>query len=411
MKKLFYVTLGVSIITNVLFLGLFLHFNHEKIIAIRRMIISKLRHNQNSEISGKWKKIRLNTNQLSSSQIDQIKKLESLVYLSGYEPAPKTKNITIYNKDLAYYGFNLYCSGHKPEAILMDMEGNELYNWTYSSRKSMQKRKRTKGEYFRRIHLFKNGDLLAIYPAIGLIKLDKDSNLICSYSCKAHHDMFVTKSGKIYLLTNQAKINSKYNKNKPILEDFILVLDPDFQKIKQVSVLKCLENSDYAPILKKIKKSGDVFHTNTIEVLDNKLANRSPAFNERNVLISIRELSFMCVVDLCTERVVWGLADLWERQHQPTVLENGNMLIFDNNGDSGRSRILEFDPITQQIFWSYTNSSDGKFFSDTCGSCARLTNENTLISESDSGRAFEVTPGKKIAWEFISPYRAGKKTN
>jgi hypothetical protein len=34
-------------------------------------------------------------------------------------------------------------------------------------------------------------------------------------------------------------------------------------------------------------------------------------------------------------------------------------------------------------------------------------NDNALITESDNGRAFEVTPDGTIVWEFYNPHRAG----
>ena len=42
-----------------------------------------------------------------------------------------------------------------------------------------------------------------------------------------------------------------------------------------------------------------------------------------------------------------------------------------------------------------------------CG-VERLSNGNTLITESDPGRAFEVTAEKQIVWEYINPHRAGE---
>jgi len=43
------------------------------------------------------------------------------------------------------------------------------------------------------------------------------------------------------------------------------------------------------------------------------------------------------------------------------------------------------------------------------GSCQRLPNGNTLITESNPGRAFEVTPDQKIVWEYINPHRADEQ--
>src|SRR5260370_508482 len=48
------------------------------------------------------------------------------------------------------------------------------------------------------------------------------------------------------------------------------------------------------------------------------------------------------------------------RQHDPDILPNGHILVYDNlggmvDGDrpEGRSRILEIDPMTQKIVWKY----------------------------------------------------------
>ena len=101
----------------------------------------------------------------------------------------------------------------------------------------------------------------------------------------------------------------------------------------------------------------------------------------------------------------------WRAQHDPRFLENGNMLLFDNRGnlgEGGRSRILEFDPQTAGIIWSYYGKPDDKFSSDARGMSQRLPNGNTLITESNPGRIFEVTPDGTTVWEFIVPVRGVK---
>ena len=42
------------------------------------------------------------------------------------------------------------------------------------------------------------------------------------------------------------------------------------------------------------------------------------------------------------------------------------------------------------------------------GTAQRLANGNTLITESNAGRAFEVTRDGKIVWDFYNPQRAGE---
>ena len=64
------------------------------------------------------------------------------------------------------------------------------------------------------------------------------------------------------------------------------------------------------------------------------------------------------------------------------------------------SRILEINPVTLEIVWQYRNS---KFFSPYASGMQRLPDGNTLITESGTGRVFEVTSGKEIVWEYIRP--------
>ena len=43
------------------------------------------------------------------------------------------------------------------------------------------------------------------------------------------------------------------------------------------------------------------------------------------------------------------------------------------------------------------------FFSIIRGGCQRLPGGNTLITDSESGRALEVAPAGDIVWEFYNP--------
>ena len=108
-----------------------------------------------------------------------------------------------------------------------------------------------------------------------------------------------------------------------------------------------------------------------------------------------------------SEKIVWALSGFWISQHQPTLLDSGHILVLDNRGDKGRSRVVEFDPLTQDVIWSYEGSRYD-FYTKTCGSNQRLANGNTLITESDSGRAFEVTSEHETVWEYYTPNRAGE---
>jgi len=370
-------------------------------------------------LQGRWRKTRnLSDNQdLTKKQEQMIKNLQSIGYLTGSKPAPAESNVTVYNDKLAYKSLNLIVSGHAPEALLITMSGDIIHRWSCNlteafpeliTKKEASKKYWKSKMYWRRVHLMENGDLYAIFEGIGIVKLDKYSNLLWSKNDYAHHDLYVAKNGDVYILTRKAHIDKRFDPEKPILEDFITVLDSEGNELKSVSMLDMLENSPFAPLLIRSKPFGDIFHTNTIELIENLPSDHPLPFKKGTVLTSILFLDLVCAVDLKKETVYWGESNLWHRQHQPTLLDNGDILVFDNQGLKNASSVLEIDPLTRKILWSYRGGEDGTFYSKTCGSCQRLPNGNTLITESDPGSAFEVTPDKTIVWEYINPNRAGK---
>ena len=113
----------------------------------------------------------------------------------------------------------------------------------------------------------------------------------------------------------------------------------------------------------------------------------------------------MAILDKQTKEIVWtwGPGEI-SVQHMPRMLESGNILIFDN-GKHVRdySRVIELDPAKKEIVWAYKANPPESFFSPECGSAQRLQNGNTLIMESNNGRAFEVTADGEIVWQWYNP--------
>lgn len=332
-------------------------------------------------------------------------------YHRGGKAAPELEGVTIHDPDSAQDGVNLVVSAHRPEATLCDMAGNVLHTWSYNFLDvwpqalqffEWQPHKSS----WRRVHVFPNGDLLAIFEGIGIIKLDVNSRLLWKRKARTHHDIFVDADGNIYTLSRKAR--AWPGMKGPVLEDFILVLSPDGEELNKVSILESFRASPYTQIMRNVPNMSDIFHTNTIELLDGSLAEQLPGFAKGNVLISVRNIDTIAVIDMEKSVVTWALAGMWRRQHQPTVLDNGHILVFDNLNRKGQSKVTEFDPVTQNVVWTFEGTPEQPFDSAHSGSCQRLPNGNTLITESVGGRAFEVTPDKKVVWEFINPHRAGE---
>ncbi len=339
-------------------------------------------------------------------------------YLSGYKPAGDRKGVSVLMRGCVQPGVNLVISGHAPEAALMDLEGEVLHRWALSFAdafpghdfKHREEARVYSTDFWRRAYVYPNGDLLAIFDGYGIIKLDKDSNLIWASACGAHHDLFVDQDGRIYVLTREPKKLPRFSQSRPVLEGFISVLSADGDVLRSVSVIEAFERSSYAPLLRSRPVTlPDILHTNTVQVFDGSLAERSPIFKRGNVLISPRNIDVIAIVNLDEERVVWALTGQWVAQHEPTLLPGGSILLLDNRGHYGMSKVIEFDPLTQEIAWAYEGTPENGFYTETSGTTHPLANGNTLIVESNSGRAFEVARDGEIVWEYFNPERAGEK--
>jgi hypothetical protein len=338
-----------------------------------------------------------------------IEQLMSIGYLRGSRDAAKS-GVTLHDRARAQQGLNLYASGHAPEAILMDMDGAVLHRWhlPYESAFGPLTEPNSNAEWWRRVALFENGDLLAIYEGMGLVKLDRDSNVIWSSPLNAHHDLEVQANGDIYVLSRKAHTVRRIA-SVPILEDFVSILSPDGELKAEMSLLEAFEESRFAHLVHKELASGngDIFHTNTIAVLDGRFADRDRAFAKGNLLTSMNRMGIVAVVSIRLGRVIWVRRTAPIGQHDPKILSNGNMLLFTNNMETGRSTVEEFDPVSGKVQWSYRGTEQHPFYSRYLGTAERLSNGNTLITESDGGRAFEVTRNGEMVWEFYNPNRAG----
>ena len=362
---------------------------------------------------GSWRlaKTAIGDDGLTAAQREAIARLQTIGYVAGSERGSGAKYVTVHDPDRAYTGLNLYNSGHAQTAILMDMDGKIMHRWSHEYREAFPDADEAavphQREFWRRVRLVENGDLFAIYEGWGLIKLDRHSNLIWAYSRNCHHDLDIAADGRIYVLTREAKIVPSVNEEEPILEDFVTILAPDGTVIRSVSVLAAFQSSSYASMLRHTTCAGDILHTNSVELFDGTQAHRSPLFARGNVLISLRTPSVIAILDMDQETIVWALTGQWALQHDPTLLDNGHILLFDNSGHHGMSKVVEVAPFTQRIDWAYYGTPENGFETQTCGTNYRLPNGNTLITESDSGRAFEVTPDLDIVWMFSNPERAG----
>jgi hypothetical protein len=351
-------------------------------------------------------------------------------YPAGFWQPERTEQggVTAYDPARAVNGYTLYTSGEGQRAVLISMTGEILHKWQlpfsaiWDDTASVKNPRPDSMIHYRDAYLYPNGDLLVIYEAVGdtpwgygLAKMDKDSRLIWKYLGGAHHDLDVAPDGNIYVLTHEIRttiIDRWRHLKPPRVDDFVVVLSPDGEVLDKVSVLDALVASPYARMLNTVAwySKDDYVHANAIDVVDESAAMRVSGTPGHQVLLSMRELSAIGLLDLDREVFSWALRGPWLGQHDPDLLPNGNMLLFDNYGHYGAggiSRVIEFNPATLEIVWSYIGDEQRPFYSNLRSDQARLSNGNTLITESDGGRLLEVSRDGDIVWEYVNPVRGG----
>jgi len=353
--------------------------------------------------------------------------IKSLPYLGWYstEKTGEKSGVTLYNRKKAFKGINIYCPRNLSTAYLMDMRGKILHKWSVRLKKHNS---------WTHVKMLKTGDLLALVTEKKLIKLDWGSNVQWAKKMRIHHDIAVDDDDDIWVISRKEKVVFIFGFPVPILDDYITVLSSHGEIKKNFSLFKVLREKitfdrvakiyrflidpKNRKVLLKRKNRGefifgestpvDLFHTNSIEIIKNDVSGLA---KKNDILISLRELDLIGIVDLEEGRLVWSWGQgILNKPHHPTLLANGNILVFDNGFDRKYSRVIELDPLTNQIVWECKADGQGyQFFTDTRGASQRLPNGNTLITVSNKGYVFEVTINKEVVWEFYNPETKGKE--
>lgn len=325
-------------------------------------------------------------------------------------------------------GFTLYTAGNRQGALLIDQHGTIVHEWSadfyavFPDAAHLDVRPDPEFIAWRKALLWPNGDIVAVFIAegvtpwgLGVVKLDKDSNVIWRYTGKAHHDIARGDDGTLYLLTHDIRstpLAGLPRVKPPYLDDRIVALNPAGEPVLDIGILDAFRDSPYEAFLTTLPRSsiGDYLHANAIDVVTAELAAAHPYAAAGDILVSLRNPEVLALVSPATGKVKWATRGPWIGQHDPDMLANGNLLLFDNRGRmaaGGGSRVIEFAPLSGEIVWEYHGSATEPFYSAIRSAQQRLANGNTLITESDRARLLEVSPAGEIVWEYVNPDRGG----
>jgi hypothetical protein len=335
-------------------------------------------------------------------------------------------------------GFTLCTYGHSSQAALVNMRGEVVHRWhtpfsaVWPDAPHLRGRIDNGQILFTDGHVYPNGDLLVVMESegdqgngtcgCGVARLDKDSHVLWKYAANCHHYLDIGEDGTLYALSHTLVHEAPRGLEQvptPCIVDFVEVISVEGKRLRRISLLEAFQNSPYAPLLGRLERPApiagtvpgsplpdladdlyrrDVLHMNAVKVLTGRLAPKFPLFRAGQLLISSRHLDAIAVLDPVSETIVWAARGPWRAQHDPSFLDNGHLLLFDNLGSPRSSRVLEYDPATQAFPWSYPTGSGAQFRSEHRGMSQRLANGNTLIVNSDDGEITEVTAEGEVVW-------------
>jgi hypothetical protein len=366
----------------------------------------------------------------SPSEAELIERLSAIGYLEATQLARNSQGVTLHDPERTASGLNLITSGHGPAAILMDMDGAILHEWraefqqVFPDHPKLADKEKLPRCCWRDVLLFPNGDLVVIWELFGIFKLDRDSRILWAVAEPVHHSLQLSESGDIVHLQAERKMIAGIA-TKPAIEDFIVVRDGDGRELWRLAMSDALRNVHWLRLRKtfwdradersyELEERGryDPFHTNSVRLLSRAEAVRlGNPFRAGDALVSMAMLDTIAILDVEKGVTRWSQQGPFGMQHSPRLALDGGIVLFNNFHAEERSSVLTLDPRTRRVTRTYTGPKDAPLYSKRSGRIQVLPNGNTLVVETDGGRALEITADGEVVWEFHSPFRAGRSAD
>lgn len=309
---------------------------------------------------------------------------------------------------------------NKGDVYLLDMLGREIHEWK-TPKQVLSARLTPKGTL---IAAMEPSKYSLQYPGGGntgdLQELDWKGNVIREYMNESlHHDFSLLPNGNIAVVSWEKLPDAIARSvkggipgtelNGDIWSDAILELDQNNTIVWTWHAHEHM-NPNIDIIDPALPRTGWTY-VNGLRHLPN-----NPIDNEEGYLISMRSTNTVMIIRKRDGEILWrSPRNLTNTQHDPNLLPNGNILVFDNGFTRlpipvpiYGSRVIAIDPITNSITWSFDGGPGVMdklaFYGPLVGGSQPLPNGNVLITDGPKGHIFEVTPDKKIVWDMVSPY-------
>ena len=373
-----------------------------------------------------------------------------------------TENIEVYNPDLISNDYILAVENSSTTSYLLNKEGDKIFTWNFSETSGNDLELLSDGSIIGLFKETNSSIDFGGFGGTAKI-IDKNNITIWEYTVSnnnsiAHHDVEVLPNGNVLMIVwervqNQVAIENGVDFDNDIFVEKIIEIDrssntiiwewnswnhiiqdkfenlPNYGNINEnpnkININYSIEN----PPGGNFFINGDIMHANGLD------------YDENNDLIylSVNYFDEVWVIDHSTTTIesdsstggnynkggdlIYRFGNpntynslgnkIFDKQHFPNLLEDGvigegNILIYANNSLIDQQSVIyelemptSFDLMSNSnnepnIVWSFTD--ENLYANKLCGAI-RLSNGNTLITESDYG-FWEVTMDGEVVWKY-----------
>ncbi len=275
-------------------------------------------------------------------------------------------------------------------------------------------------EVFFMFELMETGNIISIVNS-GLSVLNLKNEVLVEMRPRQalgmHHEIFQKPDGNILTLVVNFRWIQDGQDSVLWRADDIVEITPDARVVWRWSCWDHIDTVDHDVNYRRYTPPGGIY--------DWTHANACPLDpNENAIYLSLRNLSRIVKIDYPSGEIIWQMGR-WARsgdvdfghdldismQHAPEILDNGNILLYDNHyfpwldPEYSRALILSVDPDREepaQIEWEFRHE-----FSAKRGDVDMLENGNVLVNLGDSYHIYEVNPDGEVVWDLRSNLSGG----
>ncbi len=320
-------------------------------------------------------------------------------------------------------------------AKIIDLEGNTVHKWEidwfeiWSNPTHLPESIIPKSKPGTSIHgavVMENGDLVFNFESKGLVRINRNSEVVWRLPYITHHSVHQHDDGNLWVSGTKyqtQKVDRLPNLIPPFYEETILEVSPEGKILREWYVADILRKNGYAGLLymgslnnentvirgdNRLLGKTDILHLNDVEPFPTNL--QPGFFQPGDVMLSLRNINTVFVFNIESEEIKFMSTGQFVRQHDPDFIDGDTISVFDNNNASEPERkskitIISAKDNSHKVL--FAGSKDNKFYTRVMGKHQWQPNGNLLITESMSGRGFEIDRQGKVVWEYINYVEPG----